>query len=163
MKYAPIPNNEYDRSCAVFKLKILDTATEERFDRITKKATEIFGVPVSTISIIDKDREWYKSKVGTTSYEGPRNISFCGHALLHQDLFIIEDTLKNPDFADNPYVTNTPGIRFYVGKSLFKKPENVPVGVFCLKDYVPRKMSMTDIAKFLELAEQAEIEINKMQ
>ena len=161
MNYAPIPENENARQCAVLNLKILDTATEERFDRTTKKATELFHVPISTLSIIDNNREWYKSKVGIDNSEGPRNISFCGHALLHHDLFIIEDTLKNPIFADNPYVTSTPGIRFYVGKALFKKPENEPVGVFCIKDYSPRKMSMEDISNFLSLAEEAENELNE--
>ena len=163
MNYAPIPTNEKVRECAVQDLKILDTATEARFDMITKKATELFHVPISTISIIDNNREWYKSKIGIDSSEGPRNISFCGHALVHQDLFIIEDTLKNPMFADNPYVTSTPGIRFYVGKALFKQPENLPVGVLCIKDYSPRKMSVEDISNFLNLAEEAEKELNEVR
>ncbi len=160
MKTAPIPQNEIARQCAVENLKILNTEDEERFNHITKKATEIFKVPISTISIIDNEREWYKAKEGITVTEGPRSISFCGHALLQEDIFIVEDTLNNSIFADNPLVTGTPGIRFYAGKSLYKRPENLPVGVFCIKDYCPRKMTANEIAEFLELAETAENELN---
>ncbi len=162
MHYAPIPKDEKDRICAVIGLNILDTPNEERFDRITRKATELFDVPISTITIIDKDREWYKSKQGIDEPEGPRDISFCGHALTHENVLIIEDTLKNDDFKDNPYVTNK-GIRFYAGKSLYKKNSTITVGVFCIKDYKPRKMSLLEIGQFLELAEQAEKEINASQ
>ncbi len=160
---APIPKNEQLRQCAVLDLKILDTETEERFDKITKKAIEIFNVPISTISIIDNDREWYKSKQGITKQEGPRDISFCGHALLKQDILIIEDTFNDPLFKDNPYVSSPNGIRFYAGKSLFKTPENLAVGVFCIKDYTPKKMNINDIEKFLELAEEAEKELNNIR
>ena len=159
MHYAPIPTNEDVRLCAVIGLKLLDTKAEKRFDVITKKATEIFKVPISTITIVDKDREWYKSKQGMEDAEGPRNISFCGHALMQEDILIIEDTLKNDDFKDNPYVTNK-GIRFYAGKSLYAKNSRVPVGVFCIKDYAPRTMSIADINSFLELAKLAEQELN---
>ena len=161
MHYAPIPKNEEDRICAIIGMKILDTEAEERFDRITKKATELFNVPISTITIIDRDREWYKSEQGMDDQEGPRNISFCGHALVQEDILIIEDTSKNDDFKDNPLVINK-GIRFYAGKSLYKKDAHLAVGVFCVKDYKPRQMSLTEIGQFLELAEQAERELNQM-
>ncbi len=94
MRKAPIPPFEKDRLCAVQGLNILDTENEERFDRITRKATTEFSVPVSTITIIDKDREWYKSVQGLEQREAPRATSFCGHALLHHDIYIVEDTLK---------------------------------------------------------------------
>ena len=162
MTNAPIPANEEERLCAVLSLKVLDTVTEERFDRITKKAAEHFEVPISTIAILDRDREWYKSKQGIEAKEGPRNISFCGHALLQESMMIIEDTLADNRFADNPYVVNDPKIRFYAGKSLYKKDSSLPVGVFCIKDYKPRKMSMANIGDFLELAEEAENELNSI-
>jgi len=158
---APIPTNEKERLCALQGLKLLDTATEERFDVITKKAIEKFAVPISTITLVDKDREWFKSVQGLAQTEGPRDISFCGHALMTEVLFVVEDTLVDPRFADNPMVKGEPHIRFYVGKSLYDRKSHLPVGVFCIKDIKPRKFSLVDIADFLELAEQAEAEINK--
>ena len=158
---APIPENEKDRICAVQDLKILDTATEERFDIITKEAVQRFSVPISTITIIDNDREWYKSKQGMGEREGPRDISFCGHAMLHEEIYIIEDTLKDPIFSDNPMVIGKPFIRFYAGKSIHEKKTGLSVGVFCIKDTKPRKMSVSDISLFLEFAARAEVEVNK--
>ena len=156
-----IPDYEKDRMCAVMDLKILDTDTEERFDKITREATERFGVPISTITVIDKDREWYKSMQGLTQREGPRETSFCAHALLHEELYIIEDTLKDPLFADNPMVIGEPFIRFYAGKSLRDAKTHLPVGVFCVKGIKPRVMNLGDISAFLELANRAEEEINR--
>lgn len=161
MQKAPIPTFEKERICAVEGLKLLDTATEERFDRITRAATERFSVPISTITIVDKDREWFKSFQGLEQREGPRDISFCGHALMSEIMLIIEDTLADPRFADNPMVKGSPYIRFYAGKSLYEKESHLPVGVFCIKDNKPRKFSLQDIHDFLELARQAEEEINK--
>lgn len=158
---APIPSYEKARMCAVEDLHILDTAGEERFDRITKMAKFKFFVPISTITIIDSNREWFKSAQGLTHKEGPRDISFCGHALVSEDIYIIEDTLKNSTFVDNPMVTGEPFIRFYAGKSLKERKSGLPVGVFCIKDIKPRKMSVEEIDEFLKLAKEAEDEINK--
>lgn len=163
MKKAPIPETEADRLRAVQGLNILDTPPDERFDNITKQATNRFKVPISTISIIDKDREWYKSCQGLDHQSGRRDISFCGHALLQEDTLILEDTLDDPRFADNPMVVGPPYIRFYAGKSLYEHDSNQPVGVLCIKDHQPRKMSTQDIADFLDLANQAEEQINARQ
>ncbi len=162
MQKAPIPSNENKRLCAVRDLKILDTGLEERFDSITKNASSRFDVPISTITIVDNEREWFKSAKGTDAKEGPRDISFCGHALISEVMMIIEDTLKDPRFADNPMVTHTPFIRFYAGKSLYERKTGLPVGVFCIKDYKPRKMDLDEINDFLELATKAEDELNKI-
>ena len=104
MLKAPIPPNDKERVCALEGLKLLDTASEERFDRFTREAVSRFSVPISTITLIDKDREWFKSVQGLTVREGPRDISFCGHPLMSEVLLIIEDTLADPRFADNPMV-----------------------------------------------------------
>lgn len=160
MQKAPIPEFEEQRLCAVKGLRLLDTATEERFDKITKKATELFSVPISTITIIDKDREWFKSFQGLKKRENPREISFCGHALMSEDILVIEDTLEDSRFADNPMVKGDPFIRFYAGKSLYDDSSHLPVGVFCIKDRKPRKFSLEDMNSFLELASKAEKEIN---
>jgi len=161
MKLAPIPDNDNDRVCAVEGLRLLDTSSEERFDNITKEAVIRFSVPISTITLIDRDREWFKSSQGLKDKEGPRSTSFCGHALMSELILIIDDTLKYPEFADNPMVINEPFIRFYAGKSLYEHETNLPVGVFCIKDHKPREMSVQDIADFIELASKAEEEINK--
>lgn len=161
MQKAPIPANEEARLCALDDLKLLDTASEERFDRITREAIKRFSVPISTITLVDKDREWFKSVQGLSVKEGPRDISFCGHALMSQVILIIEDTLADPRFADNPMVKGEPFIRFYAGKSLYDRKTSLPVGVFCIKDREPKKMSMADIDDFLTLASQAEDEVNK--
>lgn len=161
MQKAPIPTYEEQRLCALEDLKLLDTSSEERFDVLTKEALRRFSVPISTITLVDRDREWYKSVQGLSNREGPRDTSFCGHALLSQILLVVEDTLKDPRFADNPMVKGPPFIRFYAGKSLYDHETNLPVGVFCIKDQKPKKLSMKDIGDFLELANKAENEINK--
>ncbi len=161
MQKAPIPKFEGERLCALEGLKLLDTATEERFDKITKKALERFSVPISTITLVDKDREWFKSVQGLTAKEGPRDISFCGHALMSEVILIIEDTLEDQRFADNPMVKGEPFIRFYAGKSLYERKSHLPVGVFCIKDTKPRKFGLSDMNDFLDLASQAEEEINR--
>ncbi len=162
MQKAAIPVNEDARICAVQDLKILDTKTEERFDRLTKEATVRFSVPMSTITVVDRSREWFKSEQGIGKREGPRDISFCGHALLSQDILIIEDTSLDSRFADNPMVIGAPFVRFYAGKSLYEYKSNLPVGVFCIKDIKPKKMTPDDISDFLELAKKAEVELNKV-
>lgn len=161
MQKAPIPKNDLARVCAVQGLHLLDTASEERFDRITKEAIKKFSVPISTITLVDKDREWFKSVQGLDKREGPRDISFCGHALMSEVMLIINDTLKNPMFADNPMVKGDPFIRFYAGKSLYDHKSKLPVGVFCIKDTKPRQMNLREMNDFLDLASQAEEEINK--
>lgn len=161
MQKAPIPKFEKKRLCALSGLNLLDTVTEDRFDKITKDAVAKFSVPISTITLVDKNREWFKSVQGLEKREGPRDISFCGHALISEFVLIIEDTLNDQRFADNPMVKGEPFIRFYAGKSLYERGSNLPVGVFCIKDYKPRKFSLSDIEYFLELAKKAEDEINK--
>lgn len=161
MKTSPIPENDIARVCAVRGLHLLDTAPEERFDRITEEAIKRFQVPISTITLVDKDREWFKSVQGINTKQGPRDISFCGHALMSEIMLVIPDTLADPRFFDNPMVQGEPFIRFYAGKSLFDYEQKLPVGVFCIKDHKPRQMSVTDMADFLELVERAEKEVNK--
>jgi len=161
MRLAPIPANDKARVCALEGLKLLDTVSEERFNCLTREAIKIFSVPISTITLVDKDREWFKSVQGLKQKEGPRDISFCGHALMSELILIINDTLADPRFANNPMVIGEPYIRFYAGKSLYEYESNLPVGVFCIKDHKPREMSIAEIDKFLDLADRAEKEINK--
>lgn len=164
MLQAPIPKDEQIRQTAVENLKILNTAPEERFDKITKEAQAYFKAPMCTISILDNAREWYKSCQGMcNTKEGSRDISFCGHALLSKFIFIIEDTLLDSRFADNPYVTGFPYIRFYAGMRLLDRISKQPIGVFCIKDIKPRHLNPTDIAIFLDFSNRAEEEINSTE
>jgi len=151
---------EEKRVQAVHDLGILDTPVDPRFDAITKEAVEKLHMPMSTISIIDKDREWFKSCQGLPNKEGPREIAFCSYALLAKDMFIVEDTLLDERFKDNPYVTSFPFIRFYAGVSIIDAVSGLPVAVFCVKDTKPRKLSMDELGIFLELAERTEKLIN---
>lgn len=151
---------ESKRIAAVKRLKLLDTASEERFDRITRRAIEELQVPISTITLIDEEREWFKSCQGLPEPEGPRATSFCGHALLSRDMFIIEDATKDPRFSDNPSVIGPPHVRFYAGMALYDEKTKLPVGVFCVKDTSPRIFSMRELEIFIELARLAEEELS---
>jgi GAF domain-containing protein len=162
MKIAPIPENETERLQAVKDLGILDSKTEERFDKITAEAAQKLNVPISAIAIIDEGREWYKACYGLDVKEGNRDISFCGHTLVDpEDILVIEDTLKDERFADNPYVVSDPYIRFYAGVRLFHRKTKMPIGVFCVKDKNPRNLSVDELSIVLDYAAKAEEEINK--
>lgn len=151
---------EKRRLDALHELGILDTNPDPAFDAITEKVTKELNVPISTVSIIDKDREWYKSCRGTSLTEGPREVAFCSWALVAPSTFIVEDTLKDERFKDNPYVTGAPYIRFYAGVALYDQTSKLPVGVLCAKDIKPRVMSLDEIATLLSLAKDAEDLIN---
>ena len=160
MQSALLPPDEKERLDKVMRLGILDTPPEERFDAITRRAVKDLGVPISTITLIDKDREWYKSCQGVEAREVPRTVSFCAHAMLVKEIFIVEDTLLDDRFKDNPMVVSFPFLRFYAGVALHDK-QGTAIGVFCVKDTKPRKLTMDDIGKILRLAEQAEKELQK--
>ncbi len=159
MKKAPIPKNEKERIKAVRKIKLLDTAPETRFDRITKLASRLLGTPISTLTLVDTNREWFKSVCGLSQNEGERAISFCGHAMLADGLFIIPDTKKDKRFADNPMVVGKPYIRFYAGVPIFSA-DGHRIGTFCVKDHRPRTLSKNDIELLKALAAWSQAEIN---
>jgi GAF domain-containing protein len=161
MQNAPIPGDENKRIEALHRLAILDTKPEERFDVLTREAVEKLKVPMSMVSILDSDREWFKSCVGFDKKEGDRAASFCGHALLATNIFIIEDTLKDERFKDNPMVINSPFVRFYAGVALFDHKTRQPIGVFCVKDTKSRKLTTEEIGTMVDLANRAETELNK--
>lgn len=160
MLKAPIPADENKRLEAVRKLNILNTAPEARFDELTKTAIKRFNVAISTITVIDEEREWYKSCQGMHSSSELREISFCGHAMFSNEIFIVENTLKDERFADNPMVVGPPYIRFYAGVAIHEKESGQPIGVFCIKDTQPRTMSKEDISFLVKLAERAEEMLN---
>ncbi|MBP7663732.1 MAG: GAF domain-containing protein, partial [Shewanella sp.] len=115
MQLPTIPENELQRLATLRALNVLDTDAEERFDRITRLTRRIFSLPICVVTLVDADRQWFKSRQGLEVTETPREISFCGHAINHDGIFIVNDALKDPRFSDNPLVTEQPHIRFYAG------------------------------------------------
>ncbi|MFP5487048.1 MAG: GAF domain-containing protein, partial [Acidimicrobiia bacterium] len=112
---APQLPDEALRLAALQGLAILDTPPEERFDRLTRLARRLFDVPVALVSLVDADRQWFKSCVGVGITESPRDVSFCGHAIADRSPLVVEDALLDERFADNPFVTGEMGVRFYAG------------------------------------------------
>lgn len=146
MKTAPIPPFDAERVAALRHLMVLDTPPEERFDRLVAFVASEFDVPVALISLVDENRQWFKSKIGIETCETSRDISFCAHALNSYDGFLlIEDALEDARFHDNPLVTGPPFIRFYCGAPLVL-PSGMVVGTLCVIDSKPRGMDKLDIA-----------------
>jgi GAF domain-containing protein len=156
----PLHEKEAERLAAVQRLGILDSQPDPLFDAITKEAIERLHVPISTVSILDKDREWYKSCQGIDAKEGPREIAFCSWALLSTTVFIVEDTLLDERFKNNPYVTGAPFIRFYAGIAILDAVSGLPIGVFCVKDTKPRQLDVNEMGVLFELAQRVESAIN---
>ena len=137
---APLPSNEYDRLTALSQYKILDTDPEKSFDDLAFLASYICQTSIALVSIVDKDRQWFKSRIGLEVSETSREVSFCAHAILDSGLMIVDDTMKDMRFSDNPLVIDDPKIRFYAG-SPFYTPEGHPLGTLCVIDRNPKRLS----------------------
>ncbi len=158
MNEPAIPHNEKSRLQALQSLDVLDTPAEERFDRLTRLAKRMFDVPIALVSLVDENRQWFKSCIGLPVSETPRDISFCGHAILGNDAFIINDATKDERFSDNPLVLDEPHIRFYCGYPL-KLLDGTKMGTLCIIDTRPRWLDDNDIQSLRDLAEMAESEL----
>ena len=132
-----IPTNEEQRLRTLQNYLILDTPPEYRFDILTEYAAVTFDVPTALISLVDENRQWFKSRCGLDTPETPRDVSFCGHAILDDGILMICNASLDPKFSDNPLVTGSPFIRFYAGCPL-TMPSGDRIGTFCLIDYKPR-------------------------
>ena len=161
MQAPRIPTDEASRLAALRALEILDTPPEERFDRLTRLASAIFDTPIALISLVDSNRQWFKSCVGLGVNQTPRNISFCGHAILEDQLFVVPDALLDPRFADNPLVTEPPYIRFYAGQPL-KASDGSRVGTLCVIDTQPNQPAVQQCASLRDLAVLVENELNTL-
>ena len=145
------PADESERLQELRDLCLLDTPNEERFDRLTRIAKQLFGVGTALVSLIDADRLWFKSRQGMALTQVPRNVSFCGHAILESGAFVVEDTAADTRFADNSLVTALPGIGFYAGIPLFG-PNGHAIGTLCLLDPKSRSFSAHDVSLLADLA-----------
>ncbi len=145
MTPAPIPADEDERLSALRELLLLDTPPEERFDRLARFVAEQLDVPIALLTLVDGQRQWFKARVGLDATETPRDISFCGHAIMKNDLFIVEDASRDPRFSDNPLVTGEPHIRFYAGAPL-SAPGGHRIGTLCVIDTVPRTLGPVELS-----------------
>jgi diguanylate cyclase (GGDEF)-like protein len=156
------PALEDERMHALHALNILDTQPEERFDRLTRLARRLFDVPIALVSLVDSNRQWFKSCQGLTLTETPRDVSFCAHAILSDQILMIPDAGSDERFQDNPLVTGEPKIRFYAGCPL-KVGNGSNVGTLCLLDTRPRVLDAEERGLLRDLASMAEQEIAALQ
>ena len=162
MKVPEIPSNEHDRLETLRSLRLLDSPSEERFDRLTRMAQRLFGVPIALVSLVDENRQWFKSCLGLSARETSRDISFCGHTILGDDLLVIPDATLDDRFSDNPLVLNNPHIRFYAGCPI-KAPNGMKLGTLCIIDDRPRNFGRDDLVALSDLAAMVECEVAAVQ
>jgi diguanylate cyclase (GGDEF)-like protein len=158
MLAAPKPADEERRLAALYALSLLDTEPDERFDRITRLAQRVFGASMATFTLIDADRQWFKSEVGAAGKEDPRDVSFCSHAILEPDTTVVEDARHDKRFHDNPLVTGDPNIRFYAGHPV-TGPGGEVLGTLCVLDDKPRLRDEFDVEALAEFAAMVEAEV----
>jgi anti-sigma regulatory factor (Ser/Thr protein kinase) len=154
--------NEKVRVQALHSYKILDTDPERAFDDLTVLASHICETPIALISLIDTDRQWFKSRVGVNITETPREVAFCNKAIQQSDLFVVPDATKDPRFSSNPLVVNDPKIRFYAGAP-FTSSSGYPLGTLCVVDMVPRELSagQKNALRALSRQVQAQLELRR--
>jgi phosphoribosyl 1,2-cyclic phosphodiesterase len=159
---AALPVSESERVTALWNLGILDTEPELRFDRYTEVACSTFDVPIALVTLVDSDRQWFKSHPGLDVTETPRDESMCAHAILGADVFVITDALRDDRFADNPYVARGPRLRFYAGVPLTLS-DGYRVGTLCIMDHRPRVLDDQQIQRLRELGRMVEAELVSTQ
>ncbi|MBE0469834.1 MAG: PAS domain S-box protein [Methyloprofundus sp.] len=162
MQIPAIPHNEQARLDSLYRLNVLDTSAEESYDRLTRLTKQLFDVPIALVSLVDEQRQWFKSKQGLEVCETGRDISFCGHAILGQDIFEIEDATQDARFSDNPLVTGEAHIRFYAGAPLITR-DGYAIGTLCIIDTQPRKLTDTQKTALLDMADavMSELELHE--
>ena len=158
MHIAAKPDNEAARLAALYELLILDTPPEERFDKIARFAADEFDMPIVLVTLVDAERQWFKARVGIQVCETSRDVSFCSHAILRNEIMVVEDALHDARFADNPLVTDAPHLRFYAGAPLVL-PSGLVLGTLCLIDRRPRTLDAMELAILGTLRDLAVMEL----
>ncbi|NMG36620.1 GAF domain-containing protein [Azoarcus sp. TTM-91] len=161
MKAPPLPDDETERLARLHALRILDTPAEQRFDALTTVAAAVANVPIALISLVDENRQWFKSACGTSVTETAREISFCGHAILSGEPLVVADAACDERFFDNPLVTGTPWVRFYAGFPL--QADGARIGTLCVIDDHPRQLTPEQIAELTAIARVVEQELRPPQ
>jgi excisionase family DNA binding protein len=154
----PVSDEERARLAAVGASGLVDTDEEARFDRIVRLAAMVTGSPIAMVSLLTSTRQWFKARVGLAPRETPRDWAFCSHAVLQDELFVVEDALGDARFRDNPLVQQDPHIRFYAGVPLRDRSGNA-LGTLCVIDREPRRLRAAETQALLDLAAIASAEI----
>lgn len=147
-----IPKNEAKRMACINRLQILDTEPDPELDEITASVQQYFDVPISLVTIVDANRQWFKSNVGLDARETDRDVSFCGHAINYDETLYVPDAQDDMRFRTNPLVTAYPHIRFYAGAPLIMQPD-IRIGTLCIIDRKPRDLNEDQLAKLREFAD----------
>jgi GAF domain-containing protein len=159
MQTPAIPASEQQRLAALYELLLLDTPPEQRFDTIVDFAASEFDVPICLITLLDHERQWFKARVGLDVCSTPRDISFCGHAILQPHVMVVPDAVADPRFADNPLVLSEPHIRFYAGAPL-ALPSGHAVGTLCIIDTKPRTLDEVELSILSSLRDLLVLELS---
>lgn len=158
MKFPDLPSNECERLGLLKELAILDTPPESRYDEITQEAKRYFNVPIALVSLIDVDRQWFKSCQGLDVSETGRDISFCGHAINHDEILYVPNAEEDLRFKTNPLVEGEPYIRFYAGAPLIMKPD-LRIGTLCIIDRISREFDEEQLVVLRRLADKIQDEL----
>jgi anti-sigma regulatory factor (Ser/Thr protein kinase) len=150
--------DEADRLAALRRYRILDTEPEQRFDDLTFLASQVCNTPMATITLVDDDRQWFKSRVNVSVEQTSRSVSFCSHAIKQREIMIVPDATKDARFSSNPMVLGDPHIRFYAGTPLIT-PDGYPIGTLCVVDRVPRELTPEQVKALVALRHQAEAQL----
>ena len=161
MIFPPMHPKEEDRLRIVSETGLVNNSEESEYDKFVKIASYIADVPIAIFSIVGLDTQWFRAKIGIDAFETPKNVSFCGHAIVNPDEpLLVEDALFDMRFCDNPLVINDPGIRFYAGFPICHSKENLPIGTICVIDRKPRILDQRQIEALKDLGKLMESHLN---